>query len=110
VGVIVSTIGAGEGARLVMRWILYAAGFLAIAVWLGGAYIRQPKKKRRFPVAETLAATFAFAAWGLVMPGSPLSASVGGDDLTIWTAIITAVGVFLVGVVMGSPLKKAAGT
>ena len=105
VGIIVATITVGEPDRELLRWLLYAAGLLAIIVWLGSAYVRESDTKRRFPLAETLAALFAFGTWGLVMPGSPLSLSLSGDDLTIWTAIITALGVFLVGAVMGTPLK-----
>jgi hypothetical protein len=107
VGVIVSTIDAGESNREFLRWVLYGVGLVAIIFWLGSVYLRGADKKRRFPVAETLAALFAFAGWGLVMPGSPLSLSLSGDDLTIWTAIITAAAVFLVGVLAGTPLKKA---
>jgi uncharacterized membrane protein len=107
VGVVVSTIDSGEGDRAFLRWTLYGVGLLAIVFWLGSAYLRGTARKRRFPLAETLAALFAFAGWGLVMPGSPLSLSLSGDDLTIWTAIITAAAVFLVGVLAGTPLKKA---
>jgi hypothetical protein len=42
---------------------------------------------------ETISAALAFAAWGLVMPGSPLSIDTHGDDLTIATALISAAGV-----------------
>jgi hypothetical protein len=109
VGVIVATIGPSEPDRSVLRWALYCGGLIAIVLWLGSVYLRErdAKRARRFPVAEVLAALIAFAAWGLIMPGSPLSLSLGSDDLTIWTAIITAVGVFLVSV-LATPLRNPA--
>jgi hypothetical protein len=108
VGLIVSTIDEPqEDERATLRWVLYGAGLVAIAVWLGGSYVRErtPTRKRRFPVAETIAALIAFAAWGLVMPGTPLALSVTGDDLTIATGLITAGGVLLVSL-MAAPLRK----
>ena len=62
VTVVVSNSDAAD-RHLSMRWTLYILGFVAIAVWLGGAYVRTPAKKRRFPFVETVAALIAFAAW-----------------------------------------------
>jgi hypothetical protein len=107
VGVIIATIGAGESQRLILRWILYAAASLAILLYLGVGYLRRvgPRRKRKFPWPGAFAAVFAFGAWGLVMPGSPLSAVLKGDDLTIWTAVITGAGGFLVAL-MTEPVRK----
>jgi hypothetical protein len=58
-------------------------------------------------VLETVAALVAFGAWGLVMPGSPLSAALSGDDLTIWTGILTIGGAFVV-TLLANPLQQAA--
>lgn len=112
VGLIVSTIDEPqEDERATLRWALYAAGLVAIAVWLGAAYVRErtSSRKRSFPLAETMAALIAFAAWGLVMPGAPLAIEVTGDDLTIATGLITAGGVLLVGL-MAAPLRKPSKT
>jgi len=107
VGTIVAGIEAGEDSMLDMRWAIYAAGIVFIVAWLGSVYLRRPavERKRRFPLVETASATVAFAAWGLVMPGSPLSAEISGDDLTAWTAIITVAGVAILGL-LGVPLKQ----
>jgi hypothetical protein len=49
----------------------------------------------------------AFSAWGLVMPGSPLTASLSDDAARIWTAIITAAGVFMLFLLRGSLTSRA---
>lgn len=108
---IVATIDAGESSRIGLRWALYGAGFLAILLYLGAAYRRRRKPRsresRKFPVAGALTSLLAFGAWGLVMPGSPLSISLTGDTLTIWTVIISVGGTFLVGLAT-QPLKQPA--
>ena len=106
VGGVVATIGPKESPEAALRWGLYVGGLVAIAIWFAGVYMRTAAKKRKFPLAEALAALIAFGAWGLVMPASPLSIDVTGDDLTRWTLIITAAGAFLVGVLVGPQLKK----
>ena len=102
-----ATIDPGEGTRPVLRWILYAVALASIALYLGLAYARgkATSATRRFPWAGTLAAMIAFAAWGLVMPGSPLTLEIKGDDLMIATLIISIGGAFLVGL-MTQPLKR----
>lgn len=111
VATIVSTIEAKGDQRLPMRWAIYAATIVVIALWLGVSFFRnrdqEKKKRRRFPWVETVAAVAAFAAWGLAMPESPLNAELSGDDRTIWTAIITAAGVVVVGM-LGKPLTEKA--
>ncbi|HWM54778.1 MAG TPA: hypothetical protein VNO20_05275 [Solirubrobacterales bacterium] len=109
VGGIVATIDSGETERLGLRWGLYAAMIAFIVLWLTSSYLRRPKteRKRRFPFAETLAAIVAFAAWGLVMPESPLNAELSGDDQTVLTLVITGAGVALLGLLTGSLSKPA---
>jgi hypothetical protein len=101
VATIVSTIEANGDQRLFMRWAIYAVTIVVIALWLGASFLRnrdkKKEKKRRFPWVETAAAVVAFAAWGLAMPESPLNAELSGDNRTIWTAIITAAGVVVLG-------------
>jgi hypothetical protein len=105
VGVIVGTIHGKDNERLTLRWILYGATAAIVVAWLTANYRRQRTgTKRRFPVAETLAAVTAFGAWGLVMPGSPLSASLDSDATAIWSAIIAGAGVLFLGM-LGAPLK-----
>lgn len=110
--IIVSTIESGDSQHLALRWGIYAVGLAAIAAWLCSGYLwrRASDRHRRFPLLEVLTATVAFAAWGLVMPGSPLAAELGGGStLTIWTAIITVAGGLVVAM-LTSPLKKGAKT
>lgn len=106
---IVGTISANEDKRLTMRWYVYAGGAIAVALWLvvGYARRRHATRKRAFPGAEIATATVAFAAWGLVMPGSPLVSSLSADNARIWSGIITVVGVFAVGLVGGSLASQA---
>lgn len=86
---------------------VYGATLLFIVLWLGVAYYRDRAagKKRRFPWLEAAAAAVAFAAWGLVMPESPLNAELSGDDRVIWTVIITVLGVGVLGL-LGVPLRQ----
>jgi hypothetical protein len=106
---IVATIDAGESQRLTLRWVIYGAMIAYIVLWLGIAYLRRPKaeRKRRLPWLEIVAAVIAFAAWGLVTPGSPLDVELSGDDRLIATLIITVLGVAILGLLTGS-LKKPA--
>jgi cation transport ATPase len=109
VATIVATIEPGGDKRLFMRWVVYAAMIVVIVLWLGSSYLRNsdPQKKRAFPWLETASAVIAFAAWGLAMPESPLNAVLSSDNRTIWTAIITAAGVVILGM-FGKPLKEEA--
>lgn len=106
---IVATIDPGEDERLLMRWVIYAAMIAFIIGWLGSTYSRgrAANKKRKFPLAETAAAVVAFAAWGLVMPESPLNAELTGDDRVVWTLVITAAGAAVLGLITGSLRKEA---
>jgi hypothetical protein len=109
IGIIVATIDTGEDQRLGIRWAIYAAMIGFIVLWLGTSYMNRPKrdKKRHVPLVETLSAVIAFATWGLVMPESPLSAELSGDTRTIWTVIITAIGVAALSLLTNSMKKPA---
>lgn len=108
IGVIVSTIDPNEDERLGLRWTVYGVAFAFIVIALFGNYVRlrKPDKRRKFPLPEMLSAIVAFGAWGLIMPGTPLAAEISEDDFTIWSAIITVVAIFVISVVLGTPLKE----
>jgi hypothetical protein len=99
IGVVVGTIDLGESQRLGLRWAIYVGGLAFVAAWLLSGWLGQKRESPRagFPAAELATASVAFAAWGLVMPQSPLSSELSGDNRVIWTAIITVVGVALLG-------------
>jgi hypothetical protein len=109
VGGIVATIDSGEDERLALRWGIYGAMILFIALWLAFSYrSRTPEsRKRPLPFAEIAAAVVAFAAWGLVMPESPLNAELSGDDRVVWTLVITGAGAGVLSLITGK-LKSAA--
>lgn len=76
------------------RWILFGLGVALVpaAVFLLWRRQRLADTTRRFPIAGMVAATLAFAAWGLVMPGAPLTYTIAkASSLTIWTFIIITV-------------------
>jgi hypothetical protein len=103
VGGIVATIDSGESQRLGLRWGIYVVMLVFIVLWLAFAYRRRTgnDRKRRFPVAEIAAAVVAFAAWGLVMPESPLYAELSGDDRVVWTILITGAGAAVLSLITG---------
>jgi bacteriorhodopsin len=105
----IAAIAGGVAAtdRHGLRWAAYAFGFFAIFAYLVQSFRRSvpgPKRKRQFPGRELLAAWVAFAAWGLVMPGSGLMASLDSANQTLWAVLVTVIGVALLWLV-GSPLK-----
>jgi hypothetical protein len=103
---IVATIDPGTDQRLTMRWIIFGAAIAFIVAWMITAFMRLPgDQKRTLPWAEVSSAVVAFAAWGLVMPESPLGAMLSADNQTVWTFIIIASGVALLGLLTGS-MKK----
>lgn len=105
---IVATLNPGSDQRLTMRWIIFGVAAAFIVVWMVTAFLRLPgKQKRALPWAEVSSAVIAFAAWGLVMPESPLAAELSGSDQTVWTFIIVASGVALLGLLTGSMKKPA---
>ena len=107
VGVVVGTIDLGESQRLGLRWAIYVGGLAVVAAWLLSGWLGQRRESppAGFPAAELATASLAFAAWGLVMPQSPLSSELSGDNRVIWTAIITVVGVALLGLLSRSLQK-----
>jgi type IV secretory pathway VirB2 component (pilin) len=108
IGIIIATITVAGDNRFWLRWILYVVGIVAVVIWLSAEYYRKRTvKKRHFPIVEAAAASIAFAGWGLVMPGNPLALSLSKDNRIIWTALITAATVFLLGL-LGIPLKDKA--
>jgi hypothetical protein len=109
IGGIVATIDSGEDERLALRWAIYGVTICFIALWLALTYRHRTtgSRKRWLPYAEIGAAVVAFAAWGLAMPESPLSAELSGDDRVVWTLVITAAGVALLGLITGK-LKNPA--
>ncbi len=100
VGVVLGAdIGSGYGA---FRWWAYAV-FIALAMLAPLAIYKRRvkdedakgKETRPVPGWECLVAGFAAAAWGLVMPGGPLSLVVQGNALVFATAGIALGGATL---------------
>ena len=110
VGVVYSTVNPRHDYQA-LRWWLFGLGTVLVAVSLLAAFHRaRPSAGRRVPFVEIVAATIAFASWGLVMPGSPLSTSVTGDDLTVTTAVIAIGGAFFISLLsptLTSPSSKS---
>ena len=93
VGVAVGAVNATDPrAYLSFRWWCFA-GFVVLTILaVYASYLRDlkapstgapppPKEThRRFPLAEIIAASIAAAAWGLVMPGSPLNVQMSGTS------------------------------
>jgi hypothetical protein len=107
---IVGTITSdSDDKQLSLRWVVFGAGVLGTVVYLVVGYLqaRGDDRRRRFPGHELIAAVVAFSAWGLVMPGSPLTASLSDDAARIWSAIITAGGVFGLFLLRGSLTSRA---
>src|SRR5262249_8282916 len=74
------------------RWSVYGV-FVALAILAPYVVYRHrvagsSKQKRVFPVWECLVAGLAAAAWGLVMPGSPLGIVLKGNALVFSTTAI----------------------
>lgn len=96
-----ANIGSGYGA---LRWSAYGV-FIALAVLAALAVYQRriqdddakDKDTRRVPVWECLAAALAAAAWGLVMPGSPLGIVLQGDALVFATTAIALGAATLLG-------------
>jgi hypothetical protein len=59
-----------------LRWALYVAG---IVIAFGLVFIACPDIRSARPLAEAASAGFAFAAWALITPGSPLLAETRDD-------------------------------
>ena len=83
--------------RAALRWWTYAASLGFIIVFVVVSYLRSSAKKRKLPWAELAAALVAFGAWGLAMPGSPLTISLHASDFAIASAMISIGGAALLG-------------
>lgn len=89
---------AADGTWESGRWIVYGvlAGLVPITILvISNRAARAQTKRTAVPVYEMIGATAAFGAWGLIMPGGPLTYSLSTVDLTIWTVIITSGTTFI---------------
>ena len=87
--VLAANIGVSYGP---FRWSAYGA-FIALAVLAPLLLVKRraaatDKDMRKLPVPECLTAGVAAAAWGLVMPGNPLTMIVKGNALVFATTAI----------------------
>lgn len=88
--VLAANIGASYGP---FRWSAYGV-FIVLAVLAPLVLVKRraaattDKDMRKVPVPECLTAGVAAAAWGLVMPGNPLSMIINGNALVFATTAI----------------------
>jgi hypothetical protein len=87
--VLAANIGASYGP---FRWSAYGV-FIALAVLAPLVLVKRraattDEDMRKLPVPECLTAGVAAAAWGLVMPGNPLTMIVKGNALVFATTAI----------------------
>jgi hypothetical protein len=106
VAIVVSQATSSDTYRA-LRWWLFGVTLLLVGVYLAVSFYRDPGHTRRFPAVETVAAMAAFAAWGLVMPGSPLSIHVTATRLTIVSAVIAIGGAFAIGLLVPTLTKPS---
>ena len=111
IGIVLATnIGAAYSQ---FRWSAYGA-FVALAISAPLVVYRHrvatsSKQKRIFPIEECLVAGLAAAAWGLVMPGSPLGIVLKGNALVFATTAIIVGAATVIGFatpVLGSANRK----
>jgi hypothetical protein len=111
-GVLASSLSAGSGTYLPLRWSLYFGCVLAIVVSMPLAYRLEARQsateagRRRFPVAEVVTALWSFAVWGLVVPASPLYVLMGPPTLPVVVGSLTAVGVYVLTGILGPLLGR----
>ncbi len=82
-----------------LRWWMFALAIVFVLLWVVGGYfstVDKADRKRSFPLAESVAAAAAFAAWGLVMPESPLRTQLDGTTEAVVTLCITFGGAALI--------------
>ena len=96
--VLAANIGTGYGP---FRWSAYVA-FIALAVLAPFMLFKHrtaavSKDVRKFPIPECLTAGVAAAAWGLVMPGNPLTTVLKGNSLVFATTTILVGTVAVIG-------------
>ena len=107
--VLASDIGSGYGP---FRWSAFGA-FVVLAVLAPVVFFRNrasesDKNTRHAPYFECVTAGVAAAAWGLVMPGSPLAMIFKGNALVFATTAILVGGATVVGLAT-QPLRTANG-
>ena len=107
--VLASDIGSGYGP---FRWSAFGA-FVVLAVLAPVVFFRNrasesDKNTRHAPYFECVTAGAAAAAWGLVMPGSPLAMIFKGNALVFATTAILVGGATVVGLAT-QPLRTANG-
>lgn len=88
------------------RWILYVIGLLLvpIAVFFLWKRDKAAATNRRVPVAGIVAATLAFGAWGLVMPGGPLTYTI--DDARTLSVVTGSVSIVIPAIIAMLPLTR----
>ena len=107
--VLASDIGSGYGP---FRWSAFGV-FVVLAVLAPVVFFRNrasesDKNTRHAPYFECVTAGVAAAAWGLVMPGSPLAMMFKGNALVFATTAILVGGATVVGLAT-QPLRTANG-
>lgn len=107
--VLASDIGSGYGP---FRWSAFGV-FVALAVLAPVVFFRNrasesERNTRHAPYFECVTAGVAAAAWGLVMPGSPLAMVFKGNALIFATTAILVGGATVVGLAT-QPLRTANG-
>lgn len=107
--VLASDIGSGYGP---FRWSAFGT-FVVLAVLAPVVFFRNraaesDKNTRHAPYFECVTAGVAAAAWGLVMPGSPLAMIFKGNALVFATTAILVGGATVVGLAT-QPLRTANG-
>ena len=116
--VLAANIGSAYGA---FRWSAYGA-FVALAVLAPIVLFKRrtaasDKESRTLPILECLTVAIAAAAWGLVMPGSPLTTILKGNASVFATTAIVVGAAAVIGLAsqrLGTansknPVPKAAG-
>ncbi len=93
--------------RTALRWWTYGVALVFIVVYIVTSYRRSPSKRRQLPWVELMGALTAFAAWGLAMPGSPLTITVHASNFAIASATIAVGGATLLGVFSGPMNTKS---
>jgi hypothetical protein len=118
VGIVVGVVDVMHPRNyLSFRWGAFAAFLVLTVLAIAVSYVRRARSdgvteenKRTFPWAEAAAALIAGAAWGLVMPGSPLNVQLGGTVRTITAASITVGAAALLSLVFAPQLKAGTNT
>jgi hypothetical protein len=92
-----------------LRWWIYSVSLAFIVAYVLISYLHTPAadRKRKLPFAELVAGLLAFAAWGLAMPGSPLTLTIHGAQFAIASAIIAIGGAAMLGL-LTLPLNSKA--